>query len=208
MVEAIVVVLILLMTVGALVAIETPNLLYSVISVGAVGFLLSIVFLFLSAPDLAITQIAVEVITLVILLRAVVPTGRHESERCEADADETDANETEADETDEAKKLWWGRLAAAVAVILLCMGSGRMLAEFPPFGVPVTDRFVDAPSNTYLRDGLEQTGAANIVTAVLLDFRGYDTLGEATVLFCAVMGALSVLRPKAKVAVLDAEDSP
>ena len=36
------------------------------------------------------------------------------------------------------------------------------------------------------------------MTAVLLDFRAYDTLGEATVLFCAVMGAISVLRPRAK----------
>ena len=55
------------------------------------------------------------------------------------------------------------------------------------------DRFADAPSNTYLREGLESTGAANIVTAVLLDFRAYDTLGEATVLFCAIIGALSIL---------------
>ncbi len=72
MIEIIIIVLIVLMIVGALVAIETPNLLHSVISVGAVGFLLSIVFLFLSAPDLAITQIAVEVITLVLLLRATL----------------------------------------------------------------------------------------------------------------------------------------
>ena len=62
MLEFIIVTLTLMMIIGALVAIETPNLLYSVISVGAVGFLLSIVFLFLAAPDLAITQIAVEVI--------------------------------------------------------------------------------------------------------------------------------------------------
>ena len=74
---ATIVILILLMIIGAIVAIETPNLLYSVISVGAVGFLLSIVFLFLSAPDLAITQIAVEVITLVLLLKA---TSRSEQE--------------------------------------------------------------------------------------------------------------------------------
>ncbi len=85
-----------------------------------------------------------------------------------------------------------------VMVIMLGIFSAQMFAEFPEFGSPVMDRFADAPSNTYLRDGLEQTGAANIVTAVLLDFRAYDTLGEATVLFCAVMGAMSVLRPKAK----------
>jgi multisubunit Na+/H+ antiporter MnhB subunit len=38
------------------------------------------------------------------------------------------------------------------------------------------------------------TGASNRVTAVVLDFRGYDTLGEATVLFTAVAGVLAVLR--------------
>ncbi len=178
MTEIIIIVLILLMIVGALVAIETPNLLHSVISVGAVGFLLSIVFLFLSAPDLAITQIAVEVVALVLLLRATI--------RCERD--------------DPSPGHWLsaGRLAAMVMVIMLVIFSARMFAEFPEFGRPVIDRFADAPSNTYLRDGLEETGAANIVTAVLLDFRAYDTLGEATVLFCAVIGAISVLRPKAK----------
>ncbi len=64
-----------------------------------------------------------------------------------------------------------------VMVIMLAIFSARMFAEFPEFGSPVIDRFADAPSNTYLREGLEETGAANIVTAVLLDFRAYDTLG-------------------------------
>ena len=62
------------------------------------------------------------------------------------------------------------------------------------------ERITDAPSNTYLQDGLTGTGAPNVVTAVLLDFRAYDTLGEATVLFCAVLGAVSLLRRKARVA--------
>jgi multisubunit Na+/H+ antiporter MnhB subunit len=178
MIEIIIVVIILLMIVGALVAIETPRLLHSVISIGAVGFLLSIVFLFLSAPDLAITQIAVEVITLVLLLRAT--------------------QGSEQDEPVSGGRISFNKVAAMVMVIVLGIFSARMFAEFPEFGSPVIDRFADAPSNTYLRDGLEETGAANIVTAVLLDFRAYDTLGEATVLFCAVMGAISVLRPKAK----------
>ena len=83
-------------------------------------------------------------------------------------------------------------------LLVLAIFSVRMLAGFPDFGQPVMDRFADAPSNTYLREGLAQTGAANIVTAVLLDFRAYDTLGEASVLFCAVMGALCVLRTTAR----------
>ena len=175
MLEPTILALIVLMIIGALVAIETPNLMHSIISVGAIGFLLSIVFLFLSAPDLAITQIAVEVITLVLLLRATVGV--------------------------EAVSGRWNIYATSVVgamLLVLAIFSVRMLAGFPEFGQPVMDRFADAPSITYLRDGLEQTGAANIVTAVLLDFRAYDTLGEASVLFCAVTGALCVLRHHAR----------
>jgi multisubunit Na+/H+ antiporter MnhB subunit len=167
------------------VAIETRYLLYSVISVGAVGFLLSIVFLFLSAPDLAITQIAVEVVTLVLLLRATIRSERN---------------------VDSDQKNYFGKLMTLAMVTVLAVISARIFVdfpelgrpEFPEFGRPVTERFADAPSNTYLRNGLEETGAANIVTAVLLDYRAYDTLGEATILFCAVMGALTILRKKAK----------
>jgi multisubunit Na+/H+ antiporter MnhB subunit len=177
MLEIILLVLILLMIVGAIVAIETSNMLYSVISVGAVGFLLSIVFLFLSAPDLAITQISVEVITLVLLLKA---TRRSEGE------------------PDSLHPVTGRKVAALLMVIVLAVFTTGMFTEFPEFGSSVMDRFHDAPSETYLSTGLEETGAANIVTAVLLDFRAYDTLGEATVLFCAVTGALIVLRQQAK----------
>ena len=38
----------------------------------------------------------------------------------------------------------------------------------------------------------------NIVTAILLDYRAYDTLGEASVLFCAVLGVAAILRRGAK----------
>ncbi len=177
MVETTVLILIGLMIVGALVAIETPNLLHSVISIGAVGFLLSIVYLFLAAPDLAITQIAVEVITLVLLLLATI-RGKHESDQ-------------------KPRGVWVTVIPLAVLVGLAFFSVG-MFADFPQFGQPVMERYADAPSNTYLRDGPEQTGAANIVTAVLLDFRGYDTLGEATVLFCAVVGAVCILRRQAR----------
>ncbi len=64
--------LILLTVIAAIITVLTSNLLYAVISVGAVGFLLAIVFLFLSAPDVAIVQIGVEVVSLVILIRATL----------------------------------------------------------------------------------------------------------------------------------------
>ena len=61
--------------------------------------------------------------------------------------------------------------------------------DLPAFGHPIM-----RVAQTYLQDGLAKTGAANVVSSVILDFRAYDTLGEATVLFTAVIGVLAVVR--------------
>ena len=66
-IDIIILVLLAFMVIAALIAVETKSLLSSVISLGAVGFGLSIAFLFLRAPDLAIVQIAVEVVLLIFL---------------------------------------------------------------------------------------------------------------------------------------------
>jgi len=46
----------------------------------------------------------------------------------------------------------------------------------------------------FLRYGQEQTGTNNQCTSVTFDFRGFDTLGESTVLFCAVIGVALMFR--------------
>ncbi len=46
----------------------------------------------------------------------------------------------------------------------------------------------------YLRNGLLLTGSANIVNSIVWDFRGYDTMGEETVLFAAAMGVFLIIR--------------
>jgi multicomponent Na+:H+ antiporter subunit B len=48
----------------------------------------------------------------------------------------------------------------------------------------------------YLDKGLEITGSPNIVNSIVWDFRGYDTLGEETVLFCAALGVFMIIRRK------------
>ena len=65
-------ILLLFMIVGAIVAIEIKDLLSSVIAVGAVGLGLAISFLILKAPDVAITQLVVEILCLIILIRATL----------------------------------------------------------------------------------------------------------------------------------------
>lgn len=44
----------------------------------------------------------------------------------------------------------------------------------------------------YLDNGLEEAGATNLVTNIVLDYRGYDTLGEVTVLFTATTGVAAL----------------
>ena len=170
--------LILLTVIAAIITVLTSNLLYAIISVGSVGFLLSIVYLFLAAPDVAIVQIGVEVVSLVILIRATL--GR----------------EVQRLKTVHAVV---GVSFAVAFVAVIGLFVLQVFNEFPAFGVSVMERFADAPSQVYLQTGLAETGAPNLVTAVLLDFRAWDTLGEATVLFCAVLGTVAVLRRNARI---------
>jgi multisubunit Na+/H+ antiporter MnhB subunit len=73
------------------------------------------------------------------------------------------------------------------------------------FGTAIFAQVPEAASQTYISQGLEKTGAANLVASVILDFRAYDTLGEATVLFTAIIGATVILRKKTKKLLEDPE---
>ncbi|MFH1242619.1 MAG: hydrogen gas-evolving membrane-bound hydrogenase subunit E [Pseudomonadota bacterium] len=50
----------------------------------------------------------------------------------------------------------------------------------------------------YLRHSVEHTATPNVVTSVLADYRGFDTLGETTVIFTAGMACILLLRRKGK----------
>ena len=160
--------LLIFMIIGAIIAIEMKDLLSSVIAVGAVGLGLSIVLLILKAPDVAITQLVVEILCLIILIRATLKkdlpfstTGR-----------------------------WFLNTLIAVGFIVVFLFVAiKAFKDLPEFGYPIM-RIAD----TYLKEGLVKTGASNIVASVILDFRAYDTLGEATVLFTAVIGVLAIIR--------------
>ena len=59
-----------------------------------------------------------------------------------------------------------------------------------PFGMPD-----ESEMDQYVIDNTQvETGANNGVTSVVFDYRGFDTLGEATVLFTAVAGVIMIFR--------------
>lgn len=84
------------------------------------------------------------------------------------------------------------RLIAAVLVIYLGIFIFMGMVSLPDFG-SFEDKHV---ANYYIQKGMFDTGSANIVNAIVWDFRGYDTLGEETVLFTSAMGVFLVVRRK------------
>jgi len=79
-----------------------------------------------------------------------------------------------------------------VFIIFSCVLISTILT-LRPFGEPKSTEMDDY----IIKNAQNETGANNAVTSVVFDYRGFDTLGEATVLFTAVAGVLLVLRRNA-----------
>ncbi len=177
MTESLLISILVFMIISSVVALFTDELISAIIAIGALGFGGSIAYLIMGAPDLAITQIVVEVVSLVLLIRVTIGVGLRLTAGC--------CSKT--------------RTAVAGAVVLLTsFVFAFSLRLFPAFGDAVMGRVQYAPSIFYIEYGLHSTGASNLVTAILLDFRAYDTLGEATVIFTAVLGGIALLRKRGR----------
>ena len=174
--------LIMLMLVAAIIAVEIEDLLSSVVAVGLVGLAFALVCLLLQAPDLAITQLTVEVIAVIILIRATIHL------RLEPEVT--------------GNRFIPALLAVTFGWVLFTL-CWELSGDLPTFGDPAM-----RVSQYYVENGLADTGAANIVTAVLLDYRAYDTLGEATILFTAALGVLTIVRPRGRIPEAKPGDGP
>jgi len=175
------------MLIAGLIAAEARDLLSSVIAIGAAGFALSVIDLFLGAPDLAFPQVLVEVITVVLLIRMILVR-------------EDTSRQTPRDTLRTAVVLLAGGIF--IVTTYFVAGGVKTNGTIPPFGQPVLASDA-AKENPAERDGVsagylerceKDTGAANAVMGILLDYRAYDTLGEATVIFVAILGGYAVLR--------------
>ncbi len=80
-------------------------------------------------------------------------------------------------------------LATVVTGAILLYGT----MDFPAWGDPASPASTHL-SPVYIEKAVEQTHVPNIVTAVLGDYRGYDTMFETVVIYCAGLAVISVLR--------------
>ena len=84
-------------------------------------------------------------------------------------------------------------VVTGVTGLLLIFGS----LDMPDTGDPDSPPSLHV-SPRYIERGLVETGVPNIVTAVLADYRSFDTLGEVAVIFTAAVATLLILRPRRK----------
>jgi multicomponent K+:H+ antiporter subunit A len=139
---------------------------------GVVGLALCITFAWFSAPDLALTQLAVEVVTLVLFLLGL----RWMPKRVEQDDPRT------------ATRARWRRrrdgvLALAIGVGLAAL-SYALLTRQAPLSI----------SPFFIEKALPDGGGTNVVNVMLVDFRAFDTLGEITVLGIVGITVYALLR--------------
>ncbi len=164
-----------LMIIGALYAIHAKDLLSAVIACGIVGYGLVICFLLLKAPDLAIVQIVVETITLIIMVAVVLDSSREEKY---------------------SRPDGQGYVSMVTSILIIIV-----LFYFFKISIETLDVFGSGSlrmAGPYIEGAVERTGSVNLVTGIVFDFRGYDTLGEGTVLVTAVLGVLTILRIRGK----------
>jgi multicomponent K+:H+ antiporter subunit A len=137
----------------------------SVLALGAVGLLLAVYFAWLSAPDLVLTQLLAESVTTILLVLVLYFLPK-----------ETIVPEPRA------------RLARDALLALLVGGGAAGIVW------SVTRRPLDSISGYHLMRSLPDAGGGNVVNVILVDFRGYDTFGEITVLAVAALGVAALVR--------------
>lgn len=164
--------ILLFMIFAAIIAVQAKDLLSSVVAIGAVGIGLSMAFLALKTPDLAIMQLVVEILSLIILVRATAAEDLPFS----------------------ASGRWLFNTMSTLCFIAIFLTFAYIvLKHMPQFGDPIM-----RVSKTYLDDMTAKNSSANLVSVISIGFRALDTMGEATVLFAAVVGILAVARSKAR----------
>lgn len=138
--------------------------LVALIAIGVVGLIVALGFVKFSAPDLALTQLSVEVVTIVLLLLALFFLPQHTPQ--------------------ERSYIRFTRdgvisVSAAVSVFFLTMA--------------VLSRDYSPISNFFIDNAKPGGGGTNVVNVILVDFRGFDTLGEIAVLALAGLCVFAML---------------
>ncbi|WP_081235647.1 Na+/H+ antiporter subunit A [Streptomyces viridosporus] len=151
---------------AAAAVVVTRHRLTGILLSGAAGYGVAVIFLIRGAPDLALTQFLVETMTLVVVVLVL----RRMPARFEPGRARTG--------TRVVRVVASGAVGVFVACLALMTSSAR---ETPAISTEYVSR-------------TPETGAQNIVNAIIVDFRAMDTLGEIAVILVAAVGVASLVR--------------
>ena len=149
------------------------DVLATIVIFAAYSLGLAVLYVFYRAPDVGLTEAAIGAgVTTILLLLTIAKTTRPP----------TDALFEPID---------W---PAAAVCGLFALVVGSTLVAFPAVGDPASPVLQNADvTGYYLANAYEETGVRNAVTSVLAAYRGFDTFGEAIVVFAAGVSSLLVL---------------
>jgi multicomponent Na+:H+ antiporter subunit A len=154
--------------ISTFVVIHSRSRLGGVVALGVIGYSIALIFVFYSAPDLAITQILVETLTVILFVFVVYHLPRF-------------------DLLSKPKN----RLRDGIIAILFgAFMSLLVLKTLNVYHPALSDFF---GQNSYLK-----AYGKNVVNVILVDFRALDTLGEITVLSAAALGVYALLKLKSR----------
>ncbi|MCX8073690.1 MAG: proton-conducting transporter membrane subunit [Candidatus Binatia bacterium] len=147
------------MIAGLATTIFTPSRLTAIAGLGVTGYAVGVFFLIFGAPDLAMTQFAIETLTVILFVLVLYRLPRFQSRSTPA-----------VRLRDAALSLAVGGGVALVVLVLLADPAPSVLAPF------------------FLANSVPAAHGHNVVNVILVDFRSLDTLGEITVLGLAAVG--------------------
>lgn len=157
--------LVVAMVITALTVLFSKSRMTAVIAVGALGFFVAFFFVLFRAPDLALTQLVVETVTTALFLLCFYHLPELKKEMSRI------------------------RFKVSNALISIAVGVVVTLVALSANGT----RFFSSISS-YYEDAYELAGAKNVVNAILVDFRGFDTMLEILVLTIAGLGVYTLIK--------------
>ena len=159
-------ILIVVLIIGTLTTLLAKSRLTSIIGLGAVGYTVALFFVIFNAPDLALTQLVIETISVALFLLAFyhLPKFGKQEERVRFQLSRTIIS-----------------VAVGVMVTLIALSSH-------------SQKLVPSISKYYEDTVYKLAGGGNIVNVILVDYRGFDTLFEITVLGIAGMAIIGMIK--------------
>lgn len=146
-------------------AVRAKSRLAAIVSVGVVGYSVALIFIMYSAPDLAMTQFAIETLTVILFVLVIYKLPKY---------------------------LPFSSTTRRIRDFVIAGSGGLFLSLIVLF--VISDPLTSQLKNYFAENSLPLAQGKNIVNVILVDFRALDTMGEITVLAIAAIGVYALLK--------------